>query len=62
MKCKIGVYRKYSYISWFCLLMSAAGLGYAELKVYYVRAGIGEAFWEKTLWWMDANETNKEWL
>ena len=60
MKRKIGAYRKYFCIGLFCLLMSAAGLGYAELKVYYVRVGVGEAFWEKTLWRMDADGNNKE--
>ena len=60
MRYKIGTYYKYLCIGLFCLLMSAAGLGYAELKVYYVRVGVGEAFWEKTLWRMDADGNNKE--
>ena len=59
MKCKIETYRKYLYISWLCLLMFAASqMGYAALKIYYVR--VGDAFWEDTLWRMDTNGENKE--
>ena len=59
MKCKIETYRKYLYISWLCLLMFAASqMGYAALKIYYVR--VGDAFWENTLWRMDINGENKD--
>ena len=59
MRCKIGMYRKYLYISWLCLLMFAASqMGYAELKIYYVQ--VGDAFWENTLWRMDVNGENRE--
>ena len=59
MRCKIGTYRKYLCTGWLCLLMFAASqMGYAELKIYYVR--VGDAFWENTLWRMDINGENKE--
>ena len=59
MKGKTGMYRKYLYTGWLCLLMFAASqMGHAALKIYYVR--VGDAFWENTLWRMDINGENKE--
>ncbi|MYE87535.1 hypothetical protein F4X33_00870, partial [Candidatus Poribacteria bacterium] len=59
MRCKIGTYRKFFCIGWLCLLIfGVSQMGYAALKIYYIRAG--DAFWEKTLWRMDANGNNKE--
>ena len=59
MRCKIGANHKYLFIGWLCLLMFAASqMGYAALKIYYVQ--VGDAFWENTLWQMDANGNNKE--
>ncbi len=53
------MYLKAVLIDWLCLLIFGIGqLGHAEVKIYYVRAG--DAFWEKTLWRMDANGNNKE--
>ena len=59
MRCKIGANHKYLFIGWLCLLMfDTSQMGHAALKIYYIRAG--DAFWEKTLWRMDANGNNKE--
>ena len=59
MRYKIGTYPKSLCIGLLCLLMFATShMGHAALKIYYIRAG--DAFWEKTLWRMDANGNNKE--
>ena len=59
MRCKIGTYRKSFCIGWLCLLIfGVSQMGHAALKIYYMQTG--DAFWENTLWQMDANGNNKE--